>query len=295
MNAHRYEYLVNVLSKSRIYQDYARAFGEATGLPLALRPVEVWQLPHHGQKTENRFCALLAQKSPTCAVCLQLLEKLHASATREANSMTCAYGLTETAVPVRLGEEVVAYLETGQVLRHKPTQEQFERVGRFIEERAPELDRQQMRAAWLRSPFRSPKKWECVQDLLRIFAEQLSMLSNQIAMQAQRREPLVIAHAKDFLENNYTQDLSLGVVARAVHTSTFYFCKLFKRVTGLNFTDYLSRLRIEKAKNLLLNPNLRVSEIAFEVGFQSLTHFNRVFKRIIGQSPTAYRRHLPAA
>jgi AraC-like DNA-binding protein len=49
---------------------------------------------------------------------------------------------------------------------------------------------------------------------------------------------------------------------------------------------------VEKAKNLLLNPNYRVSEIAYEIGFQSLTHFNRVFKKIAGQSPTEYRQHL---
>ena len=74
-------------------------------------------------------------------------------------------------------------------------------------------------------------------------------------------------------------------MAKAVNTSTFYFCKMFKKVTGINFTDYLSRVRIEKSKNLLLNPNLRVSEIAFEVGFQSLTHFNRVFKKILASRP----------
>jgi AraC-like DNA-binding protein len=70
---------------------------------------------------------------------------------------------------------------------------------------------------------------------------------------------------------------------------------MFKKATGINFTDYLSRVRIEKAKNLLLNPNLRVSEIAYEVGFQSLTHFNRVFKRVVGQSPTEYREQMPKA
>ena len=68
-----------------------------------------------------------------------------------------------------------------------------------------------------------------------------------------------------------------------------------KKVTGINFTDYVSRTRIENAKNLLLNPNLRVSEIAYEVGFQSLTHFNRVFKKVIGQSPTEYRGQLAHA
>jgi len=56
----------------------------------------------------------------------------------------------------------------------------------------------------------------------------------------------------------------------------------------------VSRLRVEQAKNLLLNPHLRVSEIAYEIGFQSLTHFNRVFKKIVGQSPSEYRRQLPA-
>jgi len=76
------------------------------------------------------------------------------------------------------------------------------------------------------------------------------------------------------------------------NTSTFYFCKMFK-ATGINFTDYLSRVRIEKAKNLLLNPNTRVSEVAYAVGFQSLTHFNRMFHKLAGRSPTEYREALP--
>jgi AraC-like DNA-binding protein len=53
--------------------------------------------------------------------------------------------------------------------------------------------------------------------------------------------------------------------------------------------------RVEKAKNLLLNPNMRISEVAFAAGFQSLSHFNRVFRRIAGESPTRYREKLPSA
>ncbi len=132
-------------------------------------------------------------------------------------------------------------------------------------------------------------------NLLSIFAEHLALKSNQIAVQTANGEPPVIARAKQFIEEHHTDDLSLGQVAQAVHTSIFYFCKLFKKVTGINFTEYVSRVRTEKAKNLLLNPNLRVSEIAYEVGFQSLTHFNRVFKTIVGESPTEYRGHLPSA
>src|SRR6185295_328695 len=119
--------------------------------------------------------------------------------------------------------------------------------------------------------------------------------SNQMLIRQSKSEPPVITRAKEYIERNHTEDLSLGQVAKAVNTSTYYFCKIFKKATGINFTDHLSRVRIEKAKNLLLNPNLRVSEIAYEIGFQSLTHFNRVFKRIIGQSPTEYRGQLARA
>lgn len=88
---------------------------------------------------------------------------------------------------------------------------------------------------------------------------------------------------------------ALAEVARQAGMSTFYFCKMFRKATGLSFTQYLSRSRVEKAKTLLLNRNYRVSEIACEVGFQSLTHFNRTFKRIAGESPTNYRQHPPTA
>jgi AraC-like DNA-binding protein len=104
----------------------------------------------------------------------------------------------------------------------------------------------------------------------------------------------MIMKAKEYINAHQTEDLTLSQVAKAVNTSTFYFCKVFKKTTGINFTDYVSRIRIEKAKNLALNPNLRISEIAFEVGFQSLTHFNRVFKKVTGLSPTQYRAQLPS-
>jgi AraC-like DNA-binding protein len=60
-------------------------------------------------------------------------------------------------------------------------------------------------------------------------------------------------------------------------------------VTGINFVDYIARTRTEKARELLENSNLRISEIAFAVGFQSLSQFNRVFKKLTRQSPSQSR------
>jgi len=285
--------LIEALTHSKVYQDYERAFTEATGLLVSLRPVDSWQLPYHGKKGENEFCALMAQKSRSCGVCLQVQQKLTESATYEAQTLTCPVGFCDTAVPIRLGEQLVGFLQTGQVLRKKPTAAQFDNVLKLMAQWGVAQDVTTLREAYFSTRVLSPRQYGSMVKLLAIFAQHLSMVSNQVLVHQEHAEPPVITRAKEFILEHQGEDLSLGQVAKAVNTSTFYFCKMFKKVTGINFTDYLSRVRIEKAKNLLLNPSLRISEIAFEVGFQSLTHFNRVFKKIIGQSPTQYRAQLP--
>jgi AraC-like DNA-binding protein/ligand-binding sensor protein len=287
--------LVETLCSSKIYQDYESAFTEATGLPVALRPVETWQLPHHGQKGENPFCAMMATKSRACAACLQVQQKLADKARASAESVTCEVGMCDSAIPVRMGDQLVGFLHTGQFFRKKPTQAQFNRVAQLCADWGVPVDREELKAAYFNTRVLGQREHESVLKLLSIFAQHLSMVSNQIVMQERNAEPPVITRAKEFIKQHQTEELSLGQVAKAVNTSTFYFCKMFKKATGLNFTDYVSRVRIESAKNLLLNPNLRISEIAYEAGFQSLTHFNRVFKKILGQSPTEYRSKLARA
>jgi len=287
--------LLETLTHSEMFQNYERAYTEATGMPVALRPVETWQLPLHGKRRENPFCAMMAEKSRTCAACLQTQEKLAQDALNVPCTMTCAYGLCETAVPVKLGTQTIGFLQTGQVMRQKPTGASFNRAVAKAEELGVDIDNAKAKEAYFATPVVSQKKLDSVSSLLAIFADHLSMKSNQIAVQTANAEPPVITKAKEYIREHHTEDLSLGQVAAAVHTSVFYFCKLFRKVTGTTFTEFVSRTRIEKAKNLLLNPNLRISEIAYEVGFQSLTHFNRVFKKVIGESPTDYRTRLPKA
>jgi AraC-like DNA-binding protein len=95
--------------------------------------------------------------------------------------------------------------------------------------------------------------------------------------------------ARSFIAEHQGEEITLSQVARAVNMSPFYFCKMFKKATGVNFTEYVSRVRVERVKELLLNPHTRVSEAAFEAGFQSLSQFNRAFRRIAGEAPSDYR------
>jgi AraC-like DNA-binding protein len=136
------------------------------------------------------------------------------------------------------------------------------------------------------------KQYESILRLLTIFAQHLASLSNQLMVRTAAAESPAMAKARVLIAERHSDELSLNEVAHAVNMSAFYFCKTFKKATGMTFTDYLARVRIEKVKNLLLNPHKRVSEAAYEAGFQSLSQFNRVFRRIAGESPSTYRDKL---
>ena len=286
--------LVEALANSRVYREYERAFSDLTGLPMALQPVETWQLPHHGHRHENSFCALLSKKNRSCAACLQTQEKLCQQAVTDPETVVCPVGLSDTAVPVRMSNRLVGFLRVGQVFRKKPTEANFKKTQELCKKWGVESTSEVLRKAYFSGRVISQKEHESAVKLLTIFAQHLAMVSNQVFIQQENSEPPVIAKARAYIQEHQTEEMTLSQVAKAVNMSSYYFCKMFKRVAGINFTDYVARVRIEKSKNLLLNPNLRVSEIAFEVGFQSLTHFNRVFKKILGQSPTDYRAQLLA-
>jgi AraC-like DNA-binding protein len=289
------KHLIESLAASKIYQDYERAFGEATGLPIALRSVESKRLSHHGKPFENPFCAQLAQANHTCAACLQVQQRLREKTTLKPHTITCQMGLCETSVPLRIGDQLIGYLTTGQMFREPPTEAQFNHTAKLLADRGLHMNKGKLRALYFKTRVLSSRQHESIVQLLAIFAEHLLILSNRIVVEAQNVETPAILQAKQYISEHQAEPLSLGQVARAVHQSRFHFCKQFKKATGLSFTDYLSRVRTERAVSLLINPKLRVSEAAFEAGFQSVTHFNRVFKRILGRTPTGYREQLARA
>jgi AraC-like DNA-binding protein/ligand-binding sensor protein len=280
-----------MLLRSRLFRDYETVFTKATGLPLTLRPVEFWQLAHHGKKHENPFCALLAERPATLAVCLEAHQNMIEHTGLLPHTVTCPFGLTETAVPVKLGTRVIGYLRIGQVLRHASAKSDESKVVRELNRHGAPFT-QELRKAWEKNPLILPDRYNAIVRLLSFFAEQLSALANQLVIESQNVEPPLVIKAREYIEKHKTEELSLANVAKAAGASVFHFCKVFHKATGLKFTDYVARVRLEDARNRLLNPNRRISEIAYDVGFQSLTQFNRTFKRVFGQSPSDFRARL---
>jgi two-component system, response regulator YesN len=104
-----------------------------------------------------------------------------------------------------------------------------------------------------------------------------------------RAEPVEVWKTRKFIEEHSGEALSLRRVAKAANIHPNYLSEKFKQVTGMNFVEYVTHTRFKEACRLLRDGDLRISEIAFAAGFQSLSQFNRVFKRLCGKSPTQFR------
>ena len=176
----------------------------------------------------------------------------------------------------------------------EPDGEDFASATKQLLQFGAEVDVKRLEEAYFQTRVVSKRQYESIVRLLTIFAQHLAALSNQLIVEGSASDMPSIAKARAVIGERYADQLSLKEIAHAVNMSAFYFCKSFKKVTGLTFTSYLARVRVEKVKNLLLDPNKRVSEVAYEVGFQSLSQFNRVFRRVAGESPSLYRERLHA-
>ncbi|MCL6459138.1 MAG: response regulator [Gorillibacterium sp.] len=112
----------------------------------------------------------------------------------------------------------------------------------------------------------------------------------------QELEPLkgggekAIEVALQYIKEHYSQDISLEKVAAAVFLNPVYFSQLFKQKTGQGYKDYVIHLRLEQAKKLLLNPKLKLAEIAERIGYQDMRHFTQLFRKRFEITPTEYRQ-----
>ncbi len=281
--------LLAALSESKVYQDYEDAFTRGTGLPLTLHAPAMMSVMRHARRQQNPFCALMATTNQSCAQCYALQQQLENEAQLAPKTLKCFAGLCETAVPVRVGDKLIAFLQTGQVLLHRPSKAEFSKTTRTLLSWGTKVDLKKLEEAYFNTRVIAPEQYEALVRLLTVFAGHLAACANALSLKSEHAEPEAVARARAFIEANAQDDLRLSAVAQMVNMSANYFSEKFHEATGMTFVEFIGRTRVERARNLLQNPRWRISEVAFEVGFQSLSQFNRSFKEYAGQSPSEYR------
>lgn len=100
----------------------------------------------------------------------------------------------------------------------------------------------------------------------------------------------IINNIHTYISAHYADEITLGTIAQVVHLSPYYISKLFKKTTGENFIDYLTSVRMERAMELLSSPDVRVYDVAEQVGYKSTKHFSQVFRSYTGKTPSEYRQ-----
>lgn len=130
------------------------------------------------------------------------------------------------------------------------------------------------------------------EQLRKWFLEKVTDACRNIITKKDEQASGLIAQAKAFIEDNYHKDISLDDVSRIVDISPYYFSKLFKEEAGENFIEYLTNIRIEKAKKLLQNRDLSIKNICVDTGYIDPNYFSRIFKKQVGVTPTEYRERV---
>ncbi len=96
--------------------------------------------------------------------------------------------------------------------------------------------------------------------------------------------------AKRYISDNYYKPLTLEIVSKEIGFNATYFSSMFKKETDMNFSEYLKKIRIDNAKNLLLNTENTVEDISYAVGYSDIKYFSRLFKKLTGVTPTEFRK-----
>ncbi|SKA81082.1 AraC-type DNA-binding protein [Prosthecobacter debontii] len=245
---------IETLAESDLFQRYQHAYHTLTGLSLTLR----------------------AQRD------MEFVEKVETHKTIS--------GVVETLVPVRVGKNPVALLQTGGVRLEPANAQTFAPLAAsLLEDNHSADDVRSAQVHFHQVPVMEPERYDAAVAILCSFALQLGESAHRLLFAHAVHEPEAVRNAKIYIHAHLAEPMTLEAVAGAVNVSPFHFCKIFKRATGLTFTDFVNRARVEKAKRMLMKPAARITEVAYDVGFQSLSHFNRSFRRIASESPTEYR------
>jgi AraC-like DNA-binding protein len=277
-----------------VIQYYETAFRKVTGMPLkVVPPGESGQRLSFGE-SENPFCSLVTRTPAGCDACAEAEKRAQRGAGKKLipQQVSCFAGLTDVAVPVVVNGRHVATLMSGQVFRRPPTERDFQMIVKMLQAEPSADWERKTRKAYFETPVVTPDRFEAIVHLLSVFAQYLADYASRHAISASANEPKPVAGAKQFVLAHVEETITLALVAQHVHVSRFHFCRMFKKATGMTLTEYVARVRVEKAKTLLVDPSARISEVVFAAGFGSIPRFNSVFKSCVGMSPTEYRATL---
>lgn len=284
--------LVEKFAGSSEWKTFREDFRAVTGLAIEVVDEFGRPAPDSGDRAWG-FCCHLQEEEGGGTPCAQFRQALLSKATKSVALGTCPAGLCEVAVPLRVGAVTAGYLVFGGFRALPSGEKEWERVKAFFGRQRIPARGGKWRALWKSTDELSEEKIRAymhfVELAVRLFSERMTLHLSP----AETRLPEPVMKACRFLRREcLVREVALGDVARRVGMSEGHFSRIFHHSIGLTFGEFIARHRVDKARELLKDPRLRVTDAAFASGFQSLSQFHRVFRKIVGASPREFRRSL---
>ncbi|MBU6400041.1 MAG: helix-turn-helix domain-containing protein [Verrucomicrobia bacterium] len=279
------------LGNSESVRRFQMAFSVATGLPLTLVPAGLGNDSIEDTEPRGVFCVDGCMGQDSGRWCLRLLQNAERRAAKSLQPVRfqCPAGLLKLLFPVLIGARHAGNLLAGPFSLARLNGAHLRGLTERLKEFGLETQLQRLQVSWRYSPVITTEKLQAVVTLVSMFADYLSEMGNRLLLADASQGSPLLQKIERYLTECQDGDVSLTDVAKRVCVSPCHFCKLFKKQTGLTFSEYRVRRRLEKVRQLLINSQLRISEAAFQAGFESLPYFNRVFRRYVGCSPSEYR------
>jgi len=284
--------LLEEIRETEIFKEYEQAYAEVTKLPLVLRSADPERYLPPVTHNEHEFCAYMRKHNDSCKTCMHV--GLHHIGQNGVERQVCFAGLNLAAIPIKVNQEIIGYLQTGEVLLEKQTDPGLDKVTKQLIGWGISLQKEEIELLLEDGPVMSPKQFEAVLKMLEIFARHISELAARISVIPEMSEPDAIRKSREYIRDNSDERISLDQVAAVANMSASHFCRVFKKATDMNFSEYLARVRIEKAKKMLMESNYTMTHVAYDTGFNSVTDFNRTFKKITGETPSGFRKSASA-
>ena len=235
------------------------------------------------------FCDAAKQTERGYRLCLFCKMQANIKAVEEKRifSGCCPYGLFEIACPVEVYGEVLAIVYVGNLVTSVTEAER--RLGKACRVTGASENMLKERLAQAQTVYD-------LEDYTKM-AEFIAAYIKRLYLSGGKKVRSSAVHwavdaAAEYVRKNFEKNITLTEAARLYFINEKYLGQLFRKQMGQSFTAYLNNVRLEKAKDMLLNTNDSVIDISDVCGYQNVTYFNRVFKRNTGKTPTQYRNEM---
>lgn len=230
------------------------------------------------------FCRLIKSTEEGCEKCdgLSWRVQLLATSFKDNCIYKCPYGLFSVVQPLYKDDKYLGSLYCGNFFDRQPGGKGWD----DIEAALPRaVDGVKAREAYFQATFMNSSDIYDLQNLMSLLVKSIADL-----LAADKHNFSKYDKILEYIEKNFQRDITLDDLSQLSSFNPSYISQLFRKKTGLTLTEFISRVRVRKAKELLLKSDMSIGEVAFSVGFQDQNYFSRVFKQVEAFTPREYRK-----